>query len=92
MSKHLKPYYARITVLPTPVDEVQHENGLILPIDLTAGVERGVVEATSESHDESPWGFPPGTIVYYFLHDAVQIGEVQVVKLEDVIAYEEADT
>lgn len=87
--KQLRPFWRRVTVLPSPVDEAHRSSGMIVPITVDAGIARGVVVDVAEG-----WGghgIGVGTVVYYFQTNAIQIGDLLVVDLEDVMAFEEAE-
>lgn len=79
----------RATVIPSPVEEIAHPGGLIVPLryDGDSAVERGVlVHATADDRFGTEQHLPSGTVVYY--RGGVAIAGVVVVELQDVIAYE----
>jgi co-chaperonin GroES (HSP10) len=94
LQKGLKPFWGRVMVLPSPVDEAQLPSGLIVPINGKGDAERGVVVAADEAYDEAYPGYdiskilPVGTIVYY--EHGVQIGEYIFIEGRDIYAFEEA--
>jgi hypothetical protein len=96
--REIRPFWGRVTVIESPLDEAQRESGLILPI---TGIElkRGIVLSIDHVWDEHLPGYPvgetlpEGTPVYY--RAGIKIGDVVVVDLNDVLAYEcptEGDT
>lgn len=90
--KQLRPFWGRVTVMESPVDEEQRQSGLVVPIafDGDDGMKRGVV---LDVHAKGPGLLEDaaeiltsGTVVYY--RGGVRIGDVVVVELGDVVAYE----
>lgn len=87
--KHLRPFWRRVTVLPSPVDEAHRNSGMIVPITVENGYKRGVVVDINENW--AGYGIQTGTVIYYFDGNGVQVGDLTVVDLEDVIAFEEPE-
>jgi hypothetical protein len=95
-TRTLVPFWGRVTVLPSPVDEEQLPSGLIVPIrhDESRDVcDRGIVLAVDQTyHDLSgPWAeyalrLTPGIVVHF--RRGVRIGEAVVVDIDDILAYE----
>lgn len=85
------PFWGRVSVIPSPVDEAQLDSGLVVPMtyDGDDDIRRGVVQAidlASNEQMESPELLVPGTVVYY--RNGVRILDVIVVERNDIIAYE----
>jgi co-chaperonin GroES (HSP10) len=90
------PFYGRITVAPSPVDEEQRESGLIVPIrheEIRKDSDRGIVLAVDVAYYEATgeWGeyvskLIPGTVVHF--RRGVQIGDFVIIDLDDILAYE----
>jgi len=95
LQKGLRPFWGRIMVLPSPVDEAQLPSGLIVPINGMGDADRGVVVAADEAYDEAFPGYDistilcVGTVIYY--RRGTQIGEYIFVEGSDVFAYEPAE-
>lgn len=83
--KRLMPFGGRATVMPSPVDEDQHASGLIVPTNY-AGVRRGVVLDIDDDGRLLP--IESGAVVYYREGCEVKVGDVAVVELRDIVAYE----
>jgi co-chaperonin GroES (HSP10) len=88
----LLPFWGRITVLPSPVDEEQRESGLVLPhrFEGDEGVRRGVVlhvDQLRHEEAESVAQLVPGTVVYY--RSGTPILDVVVVERKDVLVFED---
>lgn len=86
------PYWGRVTLSESPVDETELGSGLVLPHkhDQDGGVSRGIVLAVDRLRDEpteSGTDIAPGTVVYY--RNGVTILDVVVVERRDILAYEE---
>jgi len=83
------PFWGRITLVESPVDEEQHKSGLVLPHSVDEGVHRGVVQSVDQFHHEeveSITDLRPGTVVYY--RAGTKILDVVVVNRSDILAYE----
>ena len=88
----LRPFWGRVTVLPSPVDEVQRDSGVIVPIGLHTDdglptFERGIVLHVASCGIPSEVSLPEGSVVYYEAGD--RIGDVVVVKFQDIVAFVE---
>lgn len=96
MMDKLRPFWGRVMLVESHVDEEQLKSGLIVPIsDITSDLSRGVVqhidkvwhEATSASESSAlADALVPGTVVYY--RNGWKIGDVIVVEMSDIIAIE----
>lgn len=91
----VRPFGGRATVLPSPVDEEQLASGLVVPAKFEgdAGVDRGVI--VDVDGPEGPMlgyvseaALEPGTVVYYKRRAGWRIGDLLVLNLDDVLAYE----
>lgn len=89
--KSLKPFWGWMTLLPSPVDEAQLHSGLIVPTAYEGddGVARAVVVDVHPHYDE--WGIHSGDVVYYLRSDGLKIGDLILLKVEEVVAFEGAD-
>lgn len=90
--KKLKPYASRATVMPSNVDEEQTAAGVILPLQHDdAKVTRAVlVDFDARAGDQGLVVLQPGTVVYYRRGSGFVIGDVTVIEVEDILAYEDA--
>lgn len=89
MMKELRPFYARATVSPTPVDSAETASGLIVPLkfDGSAEYERGVLLGiANEPPHLGADQLEPGMVVFY--RGGVRIGDVVIVELANILAYE----
>ena len=95
MMSRIRPFWQQVTVIESSVDEEQRESGLIVPITAMQEkrdedkLRRGVIlhVASFDHHDESAAKIlEPGMVIYFF--GGQQIGDVLVVSLRDIIAYE----
>jgi co-chaperonin GroES (HSP10) len=94
----LRPFWGRVTVSESPVDEEQRESGLVVPHrhEGDDGIIRGIVLHCSE---RSALGLTcdaadhllPGTVVYYPKAAALRIAGVVILHHADVLAYEDGD-
>lgn len=91
-----RPFYGRIMCIDSPVDESQLESGLIVPLKLDDSVlTRAIVihhdkHFTEHSSDQSyPYTdlIPVGTVIWYLVGKV--IGDVVIVDVDDIYAYEE---
>lgn len=87
----VQPFWGRVAVAPSPVDEEQNASGLIVPhrYDGDDGVKRGVVvavDALRVEQTESVEDLLPGTVVWY--RNGVKVRDVDIVDRCDVLAYE----
>jgi hypothetical protein len=89
----LRPFWGRVTVLPSPVDEIQRDSGVIVPItgawddEGTRPFERGIVLHVAACGVPAEAALPEGSVVYYESGD--RIGDVVVVKFQDIVAFME---
>lgn len=83
--KSVRPYWAhvgRATVIPSDATEQEH-GGIIIPTALEGSLNRGVVlDVTSNSEI-----LDPGTVIFY-RGEGIKIGDVILVDLANVYAYE----
>lgn len=94
----LRPFWGRVTVSESTVDETETPSGLVLPMkhEDDDGILRGVVLHCS---DRNPGGLTcdaadhllPGTVVYYSAMAALRVAGVTILHHADVLAYEEGD-
>lgn len=97
VGQRLRPFWGRVSVMDSPVDEEQTASGLIVPLrheemkDEVA--RRGVVLHIDQTYqDLSGWGdyarrLEPGTVVYF--REGKKIGDCWIVDIDDILAYEE---
>lgn len=84
----LRPFWGRVTVLPSPVDEVERESGVIVPLGREhSDYDRGIVlhVATCGIMADALDILQEGMVVYY--EHGATIGDVIVVNISDVVAY-----
>lgn len=90
--KQLRPFWGRLTVMESPVDEEQRTSGLVVPIafDGDAGIKRGVVLYLDDTYRDDGHKLeeriPAGTPVYY--KGGTKIGDVVILEPEEILAYE----
>lgn len=87
----VRPFWGRVAVAPSPVDETQRPSGIVVPdkFDGDSGVERGVVVCVDPlrvEDVESIEELTPGTPVWY--RNGVRIRDVVIVDRRDILAYE----
>lgn len=92
--KHVRPFWGRVTVLESLVDEATRDSGLIVPLvhDSDDGVKRGVVADVDDDWDDpgrkrACERLPPGTAVYY--RGGIRIGDVIILEIGEILAVEE---
>jgi co-chaperonin GroES (HSP10) len=88
---NLRPFWGRIMVIPSSVDEHERRSGLIVPMEYEGDeqVRRGVVvhidnwraEPTETARD-----LLPGTIVYY--KGGVRVADAVILERNEILAYE----
>lgn len=91
--KKLRPFYGRVAVMDSPVDEEQRGSGLIVPVK-GEGFQRGVVLEYDSLGEDNAYTtavidagvLVPGTVIFY--RSGVRIGDVTVVELSEILAYE----
>lgn len=91
----LRPWWGRVAVLPSPVDEMERDSGLVIPIALAADdghrqFSRGIVLHVASCGVPSEAMPADGSVVYY--ENADRIGDVDVVNYRDIIAVMEGDS
>lgn len=92
MQQSLRPFWGRVAVIESSVDEEQRASGLIVPFELQPGIKRGMVIALDNNGEWHPSYkvdeiLPPGTVVYFKGGD--KIGDTHILDNEDILAYEE---
>lgn len=85
------PFWGRVAVAPSPVDETQRPSGLVVPdkFDGDGGVERGIVVGVDRFNvetAESMEDLEPGTPVWY--RNGTRVRDVVIVDRADILAYE----
>jgi hypothetical protein len=90
----LRPFWGRVLVLESPVDESERPSGLIVPMGEAGStqVKRGVVLHIDPWHGEpipSAEEILPGTVVYYI--DGVQVLDGVILERSQIYAYEVND-
>lgn len=93
--KKLRPFWGRIAIIETDVDQEERESGLIVPIDKPDNIKRGVVQHV-DKHDQDSDGsreylderISVGAVVYFT--GGIKISDLWIVDRNDIIAYEEA--
>lgn len=91
----VKPFYGRIAVAPSPVDETQAKSGLIVPFtEMDDHLNRGVVTDIDAVYDESFGSYRYGTmlrpgVVVWYRGEGNRVGDVIIVDACDIFAYEE---
>lgn len=79
----LRPYTGYVTVIESDVDEEQRKSGLIVPINGTSTLRRGIVLHVTEEADL----IAEGTVVYF--HHGETLADVIIVPLSSIVAYME---
>jgi co-chaperonin GroES (HSP10) len=87
----VRPFWGRVTVAESTVDEDQRASGLVLPVRYEGddGVRRGIVldVAVGGYASDAVDCLEPGMLIYF--RRSVKIDhDVLVVELSDVLAYE----
>lgn len=91
--KDIRPFWGRVAVVESPVDEAQRESGLLVPMkhDGHQTFRRGVVvhvdgEWSDPDRTNSANQLPPGTVVYFT--GGHLIVDVYIVDMNEILAYE----
>lgn len=91
--KSIRPFWGRVAVVESPVDEIGRESGLLVPLkhDGEQEFRRGVVVSV-----DTEWSDPdrkaacelivPGTVVYF--KGGTLIIDVYVIEINEILAYE----
>lgn len=92
----IAPFWGRVAVLPSPVDQTERDSGLIIPLhhDGEGGdVLRGVVVELDRTYHEIIGQYrdyaqriDTGTVIYY--RDPLRVLDLDIVHMEDILAYE----
>jgi co-chaperonin GroES (HSP10) len=92
----LRPFWGRVTVQESPVDETETPSGLVLPLKHEGddGLVRGIVLHCSDSSlngltCDAAAVLSRGTVVYYRAKAGMKISGVVILDFADVLAYEE---
>lgn len=90
-SVNLRPFWGRIMVIPSSVNETERRSGLIVPTEYEGDdeVKRGVVTHVDRWRAEpieSPDDIGPGDIVYY--RGGVKVLDTVVLERNEIYAYE----
>lgn len=86
----VRPFFGRVAVLESPVDEHQKASGLILPWNEDdEHLRRGVIVATEERGDGYSDVLQPGTVIWY--SHGKRVLDVTMVDYENVYGYEEPE-
>jgi co-chaperonin GroES (HSP10) len=89
----LRPYYGRIAVLESPVDELERPSGLIVPLDEGDDeTRRGVIIRIDYVDDTEDTEYVrerlrEGTVVYFT--GGITISDIIFLQSSQIIAYEE---
>jgi co-chaperonin GroES (HSP10) len=90
--KKIKPWWGRLTVMESPVDEEQRDSGIIVPLkhEESAPFKRGVLLDIDDfwrtDGKQVADIIEVGTVVYYL--NGILIGDVTIVDPGDILAYE----
>lgn len=94
-SKQIKPFWSRVSLIESPVEETELHNGIVVPSRFEGddGVKRGVVVAIDHVWDENTPGrlmadqLEPGTVVFY--REGIKLpGDIVIVEIKDILAFE----
>jgi co-chaperonin GroES (HSP10) len=91
----VRPFWGRVLVMDSPVDEEELASGLIVPVQMEdSALTRAVVMHHDKhylEHVEAGYPttelIPVGTVIWY-LHGQ-RVGDVVIVDADDIYAYEE---
>lgn len=100
VTRDVRPFWGRVTIVESPVDQEQTPSGLIVPLGMDSGeksdpvARRGIVKALephvfdegTSSRDEADL-LTPGTVVY-FRRATRLVGDVLIVEFSDILAFE----
>lgn len=101
MNRRLRPYWGRITMSDSPVDEEQTESGLIVPLKANgedSSLKRAVVMEThlqawenDDTHHACVEELEPGRVVWYDSSSerVFRLGETVICWPGDIVALEE---
>jgi len=95
--ERLRPFWGRIAIIESPVDETELASGLIVPIEMEDSLlKRGVVvhhDKHYKEHSEAGYPttelIPEGTVVYYMAANSNRIGDIVLVDADDIWGFEE---
>jgi hypothetical protein len=86
----LRPFWGRIMVLPSNLDDEARPSGLVVPLVYRdSPVKRGIVahvDRTRAEQSESIDDIEPGTVVYYV--DGLRIQDCVMLLRHEIVAYE----
>lgn len=88
---NLRPFWGRVMVIPSSVEEHERRSGLIVPMEYDGDEEirRGVVVHTDSLRfepTETAADLAPGTVVYFT--GGVKIMDAVILERPDILAYE----
>lgn len=89
--KNVKPFYGRVTVAESTVEEEQRQSGIVIPIrhEGSDTFHRGVLlDVANDPPHPGGEELRPGMVIYYRI--GTKIGDVIVVNLSEILAYEDA--
>lgn len=84
---NLRPFWGRVMVIPSAVNEEQRQSGLIVPMEWEGDEEmrRGVVTHVDETIGTTT-ELVPGSVVYY--RGGVRVGDTVVLDRHEIYAFE----
>lgn len=90
-TENLRPFWGRVLVLPSGVDEHERSSGLIVPAQYEGDdkVKRGVVvhiDGLDHEATESMDAIRPGTVVYYVA--GTRVLDAIILDRHEILAYE----
>lgn len=95
-AKQIRPFWGRVAIMESPVDETERPSGLIVPMrheGQTDPLTRGVVLRVDQGyHDKGgEWAdyvqlIDQGTVVYF--RNGVKLEDIWIVDVSDILAYE----
>ena len=90
-SANLRPFWGRVMVVPSGVDEHERRSGLIVPSTYEGDdeVRRGVVahiDTLRAEPTETATDLTPGTIVYYT--GGIKVLDAIILERNEILAYE----
>lgn len=85
---NLRPFWGRVIVIPSAVNEEERGSGLIVPTQWEGddGVKRGVVTHVDESLGFGPTDLGAGSVVYY--KGGVKVLDTVVLERHEIYAFE----
>jgi len=97
----IRPFWGRVAVIDSPVDEIETRSGLIVPVshghvgDDHFVPRRAIVQEIDATYGDNPPGqmvelarlLEPGTVVHYY-DEGWRIGELVLILPSQIVAYE----